>query len=268
MAEKKINIDSKDYIWKIRELNDELEISNEKIVKFYNSQENLNDATKKLWISDIKECYYNIIAVWELIWGYNNGERDYLESSKQYLYRAQSLFSQCKSELNSFKSEEAISLLSNLSASFDKCFNAYREILNILIPQKTVNPPIKKVIKVSNSEYQILCSICGELAVSFKIGKELFDNEESLIYTGITHKSSLKKELSKELFDLLEDEAFLLIHALIKKYHIYEGLDAYCPDCDEIYCWEHYNPVEEFDDGFYDCTYGTCPKGHRRIIDD
>ncbi|MBI4280420.1 MAG: hypothetical protein HY660_18360 [Armatimonadetes bacterium] len=28
------------------------------------------------------------------------------------------------------------------------------------------------------------------------------------------------------------------------------------------------NSVEEWDAGFYDCSYGTCPNGHRRIIDD
>ena len=268
MTEKITIKDVKEEIWKIRELNDELEIIKDKIIKFYEIQQNLGDATKKLWISDIKECYYSIIAVWELIWGYENEEKDFLERSKQYLCRAQSLCSQSKSELNTFKSKDATILINLLNASFDKCFNTYREILNILIPEKVAIKPIKKVIKVSDSEYQVLCSICGELAVSFKIGKELFNNEECLIFTGITHKSSLKKELSKELFNLLEQENFSMIHAFIKKYHIYEGLDAYCPDCNDIYCWEHYNPVEEFDDGFYDCTYGTCPKGHRRIIDD
>ena len=268
MNEKKTSKDIQEEIWKLRELNDELEIVKEKIIKFYEIQQNLGDATKKLWIYDIKECYFSIIAVWELIWGNENEEKDFLESSKQYLYRAQSLCSQSKSELNTFKKEEATNLLSHLKESFDKCFKSYREVLNILLPQKVPIKPIKNIIKVSDSEYQILCSICGELAVSFKIGKELFNNEESLIYTGITHKSSLKKELSKELFNLLEEENFSLVHAFIKKFHIYEGLDAYCPDCDDIYCCEHYNPVEEFEDGFYDCIYGTCPKGHRRIIDD
>jgi len=267
MTEKIIIKDIKEEIWKIREFNDELEVIKDKIIKFYEIQQNLGDSTKKLWISDIKECYYSIISVWELIWGYN-GEKDYLESSKQYFYRTQSFCSQSKSELNTFKTEEATDLLSHLNITFDKCFKAYREILNILIPQKVTIKPIKKVIKVSNTEYQILCSICGELAVCFKIGKALFNNEKSLIYAGITHKSSLKKELSTELFNLLEQENFSTIHAFIKKYHVYEGLDAYCPECNDIYCWEHYNPVEEFDDGFYDCTYGTCPKGHRRIIDD
>ncbi len=46
------------------------------------------------------------------------------------------------------------------------------------------------------------------------------------------------------------------------------GLDAYCPDCDKVYCRLDYNVDEKWDEGFYDCTYGTCPQGHRRLLDD
>jgi len=45
-------------------------------------------------------------------------------------------------------------------------------------------------------------------------------------------------------------------------------IDAFCPDCDKIYCRNHYNVTEEWDEGYYDCSYGICPKGHRRMIDD
>ena len=47
-----------------------------------------------------------------------------------------------------------------------------------------------------------------------------------------------------------------------------DGIGAYCPRCDKAYCRFHYDLSEEWDQGFYDCTYGTCPEGHRRIVDD
>jgi len=31
------------------------------------------------------------------------------------------------------------------------------------------------------------------------------------------------------------------------------------------YCRSHWNTETTFDDGFYDATYGTCPRGHRRM---
>jgi hypothetical protein len=52
------------------------------------------------------------------------------------------------------------------------------------------------------------------------------------------------------------------------------GADAdfvafHCRECKRSYCercWRLGPP--EFDDGFYDCTRGTCPEGHEQIIDD
>ena len=45
----------------------------------------------------------------------------------------------------------------------------------------------------------------------------------------------------------------------------------YCPTCQRVYCREHWLIIPEFDEdfpGWYDCAYGTCPQGHRRLIDD
>lgn len=47
-----------------------------------------------------------------------------------------------------------------------------------------------------------------------------------------------------------------------------EWAPFYCPACDRCYCRDHWAMAMEFDEGFYDCTYGTCPEGHRRMIDD
>lgn len=60
-------------------------------------------------------------------------------------------------------------------------------------------------------------------------------------------------------------------HYLYDKYaRTYDvmGIDAYCPECQTTYCGLHYNAQEEFDEGFYDCTYGVCPRGHKRLLND
>ena len=52
------------------------------------------------------------------------------------------------------------------------------------------------------------------------------------------------------------------------------GADAdfvafHCRECKRSYCercWRVGPP--EFDEGFYDCTRGTCPEGHEQIVDD
>ncbi len=47
----------------------------------------------------------------------------------------------------------------------------------------------------------------------------------------------------------------------------------YCLDCDKIYCKDCWRIELQFEDepglpGWYDCAYGTCPEGHRRMLDD
>jgi hypothetical protein len=42
-----------------------------------------------------------------------------------------------------------------------------------------------------------------------------------------------------------------------------------CGECGVAYCgrcWDIGPPL--FDEGFYDCTRGTCPKGHEQTLDD
>jgi hypothetical protein len=126
----------------------------------------------------------------------------------------------------------------------------------------------QKIYELSNTMYQLTCSICGKIAAVFKLGYGRFDKEESLVFSGITHSRSFIKRLSSEIFKILKAKNLKAAHEFMIKYHGYEGLDAYCPECDRIYCREHYNAKVEWENGFYDCTMGTCPYGHHRLIDD
>jgi hypothetical protein len=67
----------------------------------------------------------------------------------------------------------------------------------------------------------------------------------------------------------LDQEKIGKVHAwTLEREKLECGIDAYCPKCDSIFCARHYQKVTEWDGSWYDCTYGTCPQGHRRIIDD
>ncbi|MHA1700363.1 MAG: hypothetical protein ACTSWN_16105, partial [Promethearchaeota archaeon] len=71
------------------------------------------------------------------------------------------------------------------------------------------------------------------------------------------------------IFGFLDDEKIKNLHEFLLENNILEfGIDAYCPDCNAIYCRQHYNVEEVWDAGFYDYSEGTCPKRHRRMIDD
>ena len=254
-------------IWKIRDHIQGLEDIKGGIIDFLNSRKKLDKVTKNLWISDVKGVYYNTVSAWEMLNNASKGKSKHLEDSRHFLHSARSLLAKSISELKFFKEEIASILIEEIETSFEKCWDAfYVEFERLTPPKKT--KPIPRIIKVSGSEYHLPCSVCGKISVECKIGFGRFDEHESLVYTGITHSRSLKKDLANELFEILKNENLLGAHQFMREHMCYEGLDAYCPKCDKIYCWEHYNARVEYDDGFYDCVYGTCPDGHRRMIDD
>lgn len=46
-------------------------------------------------------------------------------------------------------------------------------------------------------------------------------------------------------------------------------VNFWCPKCLAVYCKDHWHPIDPvMDEGFYDATYGTCPRGHRVMLDD
>jgi hypothetical protein len=128
----------------------------------------------------------------------------------------------------------------------------------------------RKTVQNGLEEFQVLCDVCGRTAMRFKMGT--FLGKLGFVYTGITHETTLPMEDKPKVFGMLGREALSELHRYLKESTtMWEGLDAYCPECDKAYCEEHMRMevvMDEDDPNFYDCTYGTCPKGHRRMIDD
>jgi hypothetical protein len=230
----------------------------------------LDESTRNIWTSDVKEFFYSTVSAWEVLTTIKEGKPSLknIDDSKSFLYAARNRLSQIVSQLKIFQSRKSSLLIEKVEVTFKECWDAFWSNFNELLPKEEFVKPIERIIKRSDLEYNLPCSVCIKTAVIFKIGYGRLDEKESLVFRGITLETSLNVDLANILFKILEEDDLLGIHNFMKKYHSPEGVDAYCPDCDKIYCWEHYNAWEEYDDGFYDCTYGICPKGHKRMIDD
>ena len=105
--------------------------------------------------------------------------------------------------------------------------------------------------------------MCGRVAVV------IIQRKGQFVYSGIIVETMLNNNTADDVFRFLDSKDLKGLHSFLKNdIQLEDGIDAYCPKCDKIYCTTHYKPEEEWDEGFYDCTYGTCPEGHRRIIHD
>ncbi|MHA1986355.1 MAG: hypothetical protein ACW98D_06945 [Promethearchaeota archaeon] len=257
-------------IWKLRDFVQNLEDIKEEIINHLKILKDLDDSTRNIWISDVNEFFYGTVSAWEILTtiAEEKSNLENIDNSKSFLYAARNHLSKIISQLNIFEDPKSTTLIEKTEKAFKECWDAFWVILKKLFPDKKIIKPTETVIKISDLEYHLPCSVCGKTAVNFKIGYGRLDEKESLVFRGITLETSLNVELAELLFKILQNDDLLNIHNFMKKYHSFEGMDAYCPECDKIYCWEHYNAWEEYDDGFYDCTYGECPKGHKRMIDD
>jgi hypothetical protein len=129
--------------------------------------------------------------------------------------------------------------------------------------------------RIAAREFTIACSVCGQLAIrvcpiaqSRGILKAILSDAE-FICEGITRSFALRADGVERVFAWLRDDDLAALHRyILDEADVDGGLDAYCPECDQIYCREHYNVVEEWDEGFYDDSRGTCPSGHTRLVDD
>lgn len=120
------------------------------------------------------------------------------------------------------------------------------------------------------------CSVCGEAAANVAIFRVKAGRTSSMLESAHT-----KVVVSGFLWGYASWTERSDPHALVKAVNsgsasaVYdldeEWAPFYCPECDRSYCKNHWFVNIEFDDdfpGWYDCAYGTCPEGHRRMIDD
>lgn len=105
------------------------------------------------------------------------------------------------------------------------------------------------------------CQICEKRAVVLE-----FDMPRStlLISSPLRSFALLCKGL-ETVIELVQQKRFRILHDSLADY---DGLDGYCPQCNAMYCSDHWIYTPNWDDCFYDDTVGCCPKGHSRIVDD
>jgi len=255
-----------DPIWRIRDPIQRLEDVKDQIVALLASETALDPATRDMWTSDAKEVYYSLVAAWQLLRGAStDGKR--AGSCRSLLGYTRSRFEQASSELKG--GARASQLDQEFRDAFDACHSVLSTALAPDLGTREPVPPAARVRKVSAAEYELLCAVCGDPAVVLKTGTPPLGDHEAVVYIGITKTVGLPLDDAATLFGYLDADRLADLHAYVQKYATLEdGIDAYCPPCDKMYCRTHYNVTEEWDAGFYDDAHGTCPAGHTRIIDD
>ncbi len=256
--------------WDIHDSIERLEIIKEQIVNFWQWQTSMDEAQRNMWIGDVQDVYYQIFTAWDL--KQQNAEEDNgdYNAIQLTLRSAKSRLEQVVSELKSISDRRATELEQELYEAFEEAWKplAVESGFKELLSQKRLQTPDAPVIKIHDSEFQLPCSICGEIAFILRVEIPHHVREKRLVYKGLTHTGDLDIKYAPRIFAYLEEQKIADVHREIERIRIGKGIDAYCPDCNQVYCHGHYWLKEQWDEGFYDCTYGICPHGHQRMVDD
>jgi hypothetical protein len=132
-----------------------------------------------------------------------------------------------------------------------------------------MSKPYPRVIDRDRQRFALPCSACGKTAVGIVCQP---DDRSGVYVSGIARQTFLgvgDPAAADRVAAWLRAGDLAALHSFIERDEREGGgLDAYCPDCDRVYCREHYQVREEWDQGFYHSAHGECPQGHRRKIDD
>ncbi len=225
-----------------------------------------------IWIRDARDLYFFVVSAWDLLKTLLSSSQHedivgQTERTYQFIELAKDKYAQVQSELETFLAPDAERLTMELKEVFSQLLS---ELSESLLPflEKLHHTSIEDTIeKMSPTSYLLHCAVCGAVAVSFEAN--LREDDDSLYYSGIICRITFDLASHRGVFALLETRSLRDVHDYLRyKTSLEDGIDAYCPKCDKIYCKFHYHTEIIYDEGFYDCTYGVCPEGRRRIIDD
>jgi hypothetical protein len=226
-------------------------------------------AARESWRGDAKAPYYLLLAARDLLRG-----QDATREVRALIDRAAGAEGRIASELAALGAAGE-RLRRELAAALGACRSKILRRLPPAPPRQEVNHP--RVTAIATDGCAFPCAACGEPAVLVRryVDPEQRPGDEprtGVLFRGITRRNLLAYRDEARMAEILgwaKTGDFARLHAyMLEAEDVEGGLDAYCPACDRIYCRTDYQVREEWDQGFYDCSYGVCPEGHRRLIDD
>jgi hypothetical protein len=250
----------------------QLEAAKDRIVAAIDARVELDAAAKASWCADARELYHTMLAANERLRAPHLGD-DAARIVRSLLGLAASGAAQVASELRTLGADGK-TLEHELTTAIGACHDHVTARLAACVDERAKGP-LERVVALAPDDYRLPCSRCGTPAVTIQ---HAHDPDEALrfvlggsdfVYAGITRRTRLDPAAMDRVFAWLRGGDLAALHRyLADEAGIEGGLDAYCPDCDLVYCRLHYQVREEWDQGFYDCSRGQCPHGHARIIDD
>jgi hypothetical protein len=125
------------------------------------------------------------------------------------------------------------------------------------------------VTKKSATSYALPCAACGADAVTMTLTKITTTSAEQMVVSSLSPVTVFRPMTGPRMADLIAQLNAGVVEWVIK--HLREtqagGCDAWCEQCDRLYCKAHYAVEAQWSGSWHEATYATCPLGHEHEID-
>ena len=149
--------------------------------------------------------------------------------------------------------------------------SALRESISLMLPQleHAFAGRTTTIVKRSALAWSLTCAVCDGEAVTFTRTRIGPDAPEQLVVSSVSPVTVFRPVSGPRMLDLIKlleggDAASLLRHM---KETQAAGCDAYCPQCDRVYCKEHTAIEAQWTGSWHEATWATCALGHEREIE-
>lgn len=158
------------------------------------------------------------------------------------------------------------SLSEKLKLEFERFVEPMWARLDLRAAAVEVQGPPNRVLRVSEEEYVFLCALCGGSAERFRIVGENVAFSRS---PGALVPQYFPRDQAPALFQILVEEGVKALHEhLVTQFppRQLRGVHGYCPECERMYCMQHYTVEEEWDESWFHGARGACPRSHWREL--
>lgn len=141
-------------------------------------------------------------------------------------------------------------------------------VLDILEKMLREREP-QRVSQRGGGAFGLPCSACGSDAVTLVHTQVVTGTPEQLVVSSLSPVTVFRPMTGPRMTDIVKLLGEAAVEAVVR--HMREtqpgGCDAWCVDCNRLYCKSHYAVEAQWSGSWHEATYATCPLGHEREID-
>jgi hypothetical protein len=138
------------------------------------------------------------------------------------------------------------------------------------VVRRALSAPADDAIVVRSPDtFAVPCAICGADAITLARTRVSAAVQEQLVITSLSPVTVFRPVSGARMNDLIALLEAGSASAVVR--HLREthpgGCDAWCVDCDRVFCKDHYAIEAQWTGSWHEATYATCALGHVHTID-